>query len=384
MVNENFIAEQGSFLDERIRSTRHYRKEGFLGGGGFGDAFECTDLETNERHAIKELSDTTYASPQAQRMLQSEIDINCSLKHKNVCEYKGNFKNGANHYMVMELCRNKTLSEFMKRRNQQLSVPEVQYFMKQLTDAVSYLHDNSIIHRDLKLDNIFLDETLNVKVGDFGLATRLNNPFSTRTEQCGTLQYMAPEVVGQRPYSFSVDIWSMGVILYKLLVGKLPFQATQRADNTEWRIITNDYSFPSDVHISQDAKDLISSMLRADPDQRPSLYEISQHTFFSSEGAKIPTSLPLSALDQSPVWKIDETGTLVAIEPSNDVPATVENDEYHGKKRTVARRPTAPTVAEETQFEVPTFSQFCVEEGFILHRAEDVPQRSEWSGFSTN
>jgi polo-like kinase 1 len=270
----------------------------------------------------------------------------------------------------------------MKRRNQQLSVPEVQYFMKQLTDAVSYLHDNSIIHRDLKLDNVFLDETLNVKVGDFGLATRLNNPFATRTEQCGTLQYMAPEVVGQRRYSFSVDIWSMGVILYQLLVGKLPFQASQRDDNTQWRILTNDFSFPSDVHISQDAKDLISSMLHADPDQRPSLYEISRHPFLSIAGAKIPTWLPLSALDQSPVWQIDENGTFVAIEPSNDVPVTFEDDEYYDKKYAFARRPTAPTV-EETEVSV-TFSQFCLAEGLYVHRAVDVPQRSKWSGWSVS
>jgi polo-like kinase 1 len=281
-------------------------------------------------------------------MLQSEVDIHASLKHENICQFERHFQDGPNKYMVMELCSNNTLADFAKRRGDGLSVPEVQFYMRQLINAVSYLHDNSIIHRDLKPENLFLDDELNLKVGDFGLATRLNNPFATRTEHCGTRQYMAPEVVGKRPYSFPVDIWSMGVIMYRLLLGRHPFQPTQRGETTDWKILTNDYSFPKDLWINRHAKDLISAMLHPNPDKRPSLDEIARHPFFlSGEGGMIPKYIPLSALDALPYWQPDGSGFLIPWQP---VPGLLDY-----KKNIMARRLTATTVAL-TKDELPTGS----------------------------
>ena len=102
----------------------------------------------------------------------------------------------------------------------------MQYFLLQIIDAVSYLHKRCIIHRDLKLGNIFLDENLEVKVGDLGLAAQLNEPNERKKTMCGTPNYIAPEILqsnDKRAYSYEVDIWAIGVITYTMLIGKAPF-----------------------------------------------------------------------------------------------------------------------------------------------------------------
>ena len=143
--------------------------------------------------------------------------------------------------------------------------------MSQLLDAVKYIHDQNVIHRDLKLGNLFLDKGLNIKVGDLGLATRLEDKDEKRKTICGTPNYIAPEVIqndkSKRGHSFEVDIWSMGVILYTILVGKPPYEAKD-IKGTYQRILANEYTFPDHRKLSEDVKDLIRSMLKTDPAER--------------------------------------------------------------------------------------------------------------------
>jgi serine/threonine protein kinase len=151
------------------------------------------------------------------------------------------------------------MNEMIKRRKR-LTEPEAAYFGRQLLQAMIYLHDNLVIHRDLKLGNLFLDRNMNVKVGDLGLATKLESADEKRKTICGTPNYIAPEVIqgdrATRGHSFEVDIWSMGVILYTCLCGKPPYEAKD-VKATYQRILANEYSFPRDVSISDSAKDLI-------------------------------------------------------------------------------------------------------------------------------
>jgi polo-like kinase 1 len=204
------------------------------------------------------------------QQLQAEIKIHRTLKHRNVCEYKHFFEDRNNCYILLELCHNQSVNELIKRRKR-LTEPESAYFMNQLIDAVEYMHDQCVIHRDLKLGNLFLDKDLNIKVGDLGLATRLANAEEKRKTICGTPNYIAPEVIQgsreTRGHSFEVDIWSMGVILFTLLVGKPPYEA-QDVKATYQRIIANEYKFPSHVTVSDSARDLITSMLQSNPEDR--------------------------------------------------------------------------------------------------------------------
>lgn len=127
--------------------------------------------------------------------------------------------------MTLELCHNGSLMDMLRRRKR-FTEPEARFFMVQLIGACHYMHTHQVIHRDLKLGNIFLDRHMSVKVGDFGLAALIENPGERKKTICGTPNYIAPEVLFDTAngHSFEVDTWSIGVILYTLVVGRPPFQ----------------------------------------------------------------------------------------------------------------------------------------------------------------
>ncbi len=153
------------------------------------------------------------------------------------------------------------MSELLKRRKK-LTDPEVRFYMYQLVDSLQFLHSNFIIHRDLKLGNLFLDSNMRIKVGDFGLAARLTHAEERRRTVCGTPNYIAPEILeGKDGHSFEVDVWSTGVIMYTLLVGKPPFEAKD-VKSTYARILSNSYSFPVATPVCDHAKNLISHLLQ--------------------------------------------------------------------------------------------------------------------------
>jgi polo-like kinase 1 len=198
------------------------------------------------------------------------------------------------------------MNEMIKRRKR-LTEPEAAFLMRQLLQAIHYLHDQLVIHRDLKLGNLFLDRYMNVKVGDLGLATRLDSQEEKRKTICGTPNYIAPEVIqgdrATRGHSFEVDVWSMGVILYTVLVGKPPYEAKD-VKATYQRILNNEYSFPQSANMSDSSKDLITSMLQSKPGDRPNLSTIANHPFFTH--SFIPNTLPPNSTHVAPKWDKNE------------------------------------------------------------------------------
>lgn len=127
----------------------------------------------------------------------------------------------------------------------------------QICGAIKYLHSHRVIHRDLKLGNLFLNDKMEIKIGDFGLATKLEFDGERKRTICGTPNYIAPEVLeGKQGHSYEVDIWSLGVIIYTLIIGKPPFE-TNDVKTTYRRIRQNNYSFPEQVSISDSARDII-------------------------------------------------------------------------------------------------------------------------------
>ena len=166
---EDIIEANTKDVEGRI-VTQKYVKGKLLGKGGFAKCYHGISLPSKSGCALKIVLKSSLVKSRAKHKLQSEIKIHRLLKHKNVCRFERFFEDRLNAYMVLELCSNNSMSELIKRRKT-LTVPEVRFYNAQLLSALMYLHNNCVIHRDLKLGNLFLDSSLHVKVGDFGLAT---------------------------------------------------------------------------------------------------------------------------------------------------------------------------------------------------------------------
>lgn len=137
------------------------------------------------------------------------------MVHPNIVHFKECFEDTSNIYMILELCPNRSLMDMLRRRRR-FTEPEVRYWLLQLLGALKYMHGKNVIHRDLKLGNIFLDRQMNIKIGDFGLAALLVDENERKMTICGTPNYIAPEVLfGQKGqgHSFEVDLWGVGVIM---------------------------------------------------------------------------------------------------------------------------------------------------------------------------
>ncbi|NXL42579.1 PLK1 kinase, partial [Podilymbus podiceps] len=204
-----------------------------------------------------------------------------------------------------------------------LSEPEVRYYLRQTIRGGEYLHSHRVIHRDLKLGNLFLSDDMEVKIGDFGLATKVEYDGERKKTLCGTPNYIAPEVLGKGGGSFEVDIWSIGCIMYTLLVGKPPFE-TSCLKETYVRIKKNEYTIPK--HINPVAANLIQKMLRSDPATRPTIDELLNDEFFTT--GYIPSRLPTSCLTIAPRFSIAPSGLelngrkpLTALNKGPDSPA---------------------------------------------------------------
>lgn len=280
--------------------TIQLHRVGFLGEGGFARVYEVKE-SNGARLACKVVTKSSLKTKKAKTKLYAEIKIHSSLEHPNIVRFQECFEDDENVYMTLELCPSGSLMDMLRRRRR-FTEPEARFFMVQLMGACHYMHTHQVIHRDLKLGNLFLDANMNVKVGDFGLAALIENPGERKKTICGTPNYIAPEVLFDTAngHSFEVDTWSIGVILYTLVVGRPPFQ-TAEVKAIYKRIRDNEYDFPADRAISSSAQALIQQILTPDPSQRPTLHEIVEHAFFTN-GA-VPSYIPTSAHDAPPDFR---------------------------------------------------------------------------------
>ncbi|KAH7961957.1 hypothetical protein HPB52_013740 [Rhipicephalus sanguineus] len=182
------------------------------GRGGFAKCYELTDKATNVVYAGKVVSKALLLKPHQKEKMAQEIQIHRSLDHKHIVAFNSYFEDEKNVYIVLELCGRRSLME-MHRRRKMLTEGEARYFLHQLLLACRYLVQEKVIHRDLKLGNLLLNDKMELKVGDFGLATRLEFDGERKKTLCGTPNYIAPEILSKKGHSFEVDIWSIGCIL---------------------------------------------------------------------------------------------------------------------------------------------------------------------------
>lgn len=297
--------EQQELVEEKIVNSngdvqvhKYYKGRHLMAQGTKSNCYEFFSEESNKTFACKIIAKSSLEEPYIRQQRLTEIKIHKSLHHSNIVEFHHSFEDSGNMYILLEMCHNQSLKEVLLRRNK-LTELEVQCYIVQLIQGLKYLHSNRIIHRNLKLKNLYLTEKMELKIGGFLCVIKLENDEEKPTQMWGTPSYMAPEMLdAEIGYSYEVDIWSLGIIIYELLIGKSPFIPNDEETIYE-KIKSNDYSFPEDAKISISAKDLISQILNPDPSKRPSLDQILSHDFFN-QGTSIPKLLPKSFLSSAP------------------------------------------------------------------------------------
>ncbi|KAI0102907.1 hypothetical protein GGR51DRAFT_525820 [Nemania sp. FL0031] len=270
-----------------------YQVGKMLGKGGFAVCYEGQLPGHRKKYALKIVR--SKMPSKMEQKFQTELQIHSKMRHQNIVQFLRAFSFDSCTYLVLELCPNGSLMDMVKRRKG-LTEPEVRFYAIQIAGAIKYMHAKGIIHRDLKMGNIFLDRGMNAKIGDFGLAALLvtGKDMQTirRTTLCGTPNYIAPEILekGKKGHDHMVDIWSLGIIMFAMLTSKPPFQSST-TDEIYRRARNRDYEWPqpgsSNKFISEEAKDIVATMLE-DADKRPDPDTIVQHCFFSS--GYVPTS----------------------------------------------------------------------------------------------
>ena len=271
------------------KKIESYIKGEKIGKGGFSTCYKLYNVQDKKIYAAKEI----IKNKSSYDRIKNEIDIYEYLKHDNIVNQKEHFIYNDTQYLIFEFCENRDLSHLIDKRKK-LKEIEVQYYITQLIQALIHLHDRNIVHRDLKLGNIFLTGKMELKLGDFGLAKKLSFRDEKISEMVGTPAYMAPEILENKGYSLEVDIWSLGVIMYYLIIGKLPFNKPNQED-----IKRVSYTFPKKAIISRAAKSLIEQILVKDPKERPSLKQILRHDFFTL-GRSIPRLIPKVFMHKDP------------------------------------------------------------------------------------
>eukprot|EP01135_Chromosphaera_perkinsii_P009552 Nk52_evm2s1810 gene=Nk52_evmTU2s1810 len=248
-----------------------------LGKGGFACVYAAQSKHTGEKVALKVIDKKQMMAVGLVSKIKSEIEVHYQLKHPSILTLHNCFEDNNYVYMVVELCDTELYS-YLRNMGRKLRESEAREFLKQIVEGISYLHSFGIIHRDLKLSNLLVTGDKKIKIADFGLAAKLKNVDETRKTMCGTPNFIAPEIVQHQPHGLQADVWSLGCILYTMLVGNPPFERKNVKD-TLARVQKGEYSIPSSV--SPAAQDLIQHLLQADPTKRPSLQTILRHRFLN-------------------------------------------------------------------------------------------------------
>lgn len=256
-----------------------------LGRGGFGEVRVGEHQLTKEKVALKFLSKRDIMSVGAAERTTTEIQCLTTLHHPNIIHLIQHLETPTDVILVFELMEGGDLYKYLcKQPAHRLSENDARHLMHQVLAGVAHAHNQRICHRDLKLENILLkDDTLDVvKIADFGLSD-FYRPGTTLRTSCGSLSYLAPEVFkGVASAGPPIDVWGLGVIMFTLLCGRLPFEGpdligTKRPRESMIRARILKCQYRVDDSVSLEAKDLIGRMLRLDPSERASIPEIFSH-----------------------------------------------------------------------------------------------------------
>ncbi|EGV64116.1 Calcium/calmodulin-dependent protein kinase type I [Yamadazyma tenuis] len=256
-----------------------------LGEGSYSTVFECKNIKTSRHYAAKRYTKKLVYG--IEDMLQNEFSVlkAISQSHKNLLSLVDYFETEQFFFLVTDLAKGGELFDrIITGANERLAEFEAVKVTKQLVDTIEFLHSKNIIHRDIKAENILFQTktSTNILLADFGSARVLSSS-EKLYNRCGTLSYMAPQTLNKSGYSFEADMWAVGVLVYFMLCGYMPFDCETDEETME-AITKGDYMFePTSYwnHISSAAKDFIRQCFQLDPDKRMTAEEANTHPFVS-------------------------------------------------------------------------------------------------------
>jgi len=248
-----------------------------LGRGYFGEVWQAQTKSERKAVAVKKVRLQLILENQLLDQLKREIKILYSLQHPRIVRLFFHFEDKHFVYLGMEFCVGGSLFDKLQKAEKFSNQRAANYFL-QTSEALEYLHHlpDKVIHRDIKPENILLDAQDSAKLADFGWANMLEQ--DKRSTFCGTLDYLAPEMIRGTGHDESVDMWTMGVLLYEMLTGQSPF-GSQSKETTCKRIVHVDLLFPSDM--DADGRDLISRLCKKNPAERLKVRDAMAHSFIT-------------------------------------------------------------------------------------------------------
>ncbi|KAG6031835.1 Protein kinase [Claviceps citrina] len=280
-----------SKTEQRIGAYKIVRT---LGEGSFGKVRLAIHQGTGQQVALKIIARKKLISRDMAGRVEREIEYLQLLRHPHIIKLYTVIKTHAEIIMVLEYAAGELFDYIVQ--NGRMKEAEARRFFQQMLCAVEYCHRHKIVHRDLKPENLLLDDNLDVKIADFGLSNIMTDGNFLKTS-CGSPNYAAPEVIGGKLYAGpEVDVWSCGIILYVLLVGRLPFD-DEHIPSLFAKIARGTYSIPQ--WMPSGAANLIKRMLVVNPVQRATIEEIRQDPWFLTD---------LPAYLQPPVEEFLNTG----------------------------------------------------------------------------
>lgn len=252
-------------------------KDAKLGKGSYGEVTKATHKALNIPIAVKKIDKRSLTSTKIKETLIREIRIQKQLNHDYLCRLYSSFEDKETIYLALEFASKGNLF-FLIRREKYLSEDTAFYFFIQVCSGIYHMHKQGLIHRDIKPENILIKDGNIIKICDFGwcVQTDVSKP---RNTFCGTLEYMAPEMIRQQPHNHTLDIWALGILLYELVHGRAPFTGASPNEISD-KIKRGNVRFKPGV--SEEYKDLVLALLRETQSDRLPLIKVFDHEWVKS------------------------------------------------------------------------------------------------------
>jgi len=305
-----------------------------LGEGSFGKVYLVKKIDNERLYAMKSISKEFLVNKGLVSHAETEKYVLTSNESEFLVRLDYSFQTPEKIYFVIDYKEGGDLYERF-RQLRRFSEAEAKFYIAEVIMALEYLHSKDIIYRDLKPENVLIDSEGHICLTDFGTSKSLNDEKETNTF-IGTCDYMAPEIIQGNEYGKPVDWWSLGVFIYEIIVGVTPFCCKSNDENKIMENILNKpVSFPvKNVILSAEAKDLITKLLKKDPEMRLGGKEVKEHEWFSDIDWKIVLERRMKA-----TWK---PGKVVECPEISSLESVISSEDFEGESLMQRSRVSSP------------------------------------------